>query len=424
MTVHRPAPGWTDPLQERILEAWAELRESPGRAVLQTLGILLGVASVLGGFSITDSQRRQSEALYVKLGGLDKLNVNPRELAQMGLPSALQAANLGLRTEDGLKGAGLEPSTVSAMNVRTQAKVRLRSPHADLERTVTGISADFIPMEGFEIREGRNFSAAELELGSPVVILGSKAAAAFFPAGGAVGQTMTVGTTPATIIGIFQERIFKFSENDAHNIFARRNRIIVMPAAFVQRRLHGDSHQRVDRITFKLPDLGRMERFSRTLTTLLMANHRLQEDFRLDDVSKRGLKAHSQEKVYDLVFLLSGLLALLGGGIVNVNIQLASLKERVREVGVKMALGASGREIFLAFMTEALLLTILGGFAGLILGVAFSWFITATLGIPLHMRPSSFGWAFLLAALSGFLFALYPAWKAARLSPMEALRYE
>ncbi|NTV75137.1 MAG: ABC transporter permease, partial [Holophaga sp.] len=154
------------------------------------------------------------------------------------------------------------------------------------------------------------------------------------------------------------------------------------------------------------------------------ASHRQQEDFRLDDVAARMAKRRSQGDVYNIIFLLSGVLALLGGGIVNVNIQMASLKERVREVGVKMAIGASGREVFKGFMTEALLLTLLGAFLGLTAGILFSWTICLSLGVPLYMRASSFVWAFLLAAVFGFAFALYPAWKASRLSPMEALRYE
>ena len=109
---------------------------------------------------------------------------------------------------------------------------------------------------------------------------------------------------------------------------------------------------------------------------------------------------------------------------VNVNIQLASLKERIREVGVKMAIGASGPEVFKQFMTEALLLTSVGGLVGLGLGVAFSKLITTFVEIPLHLDPMSFVWAYLLASVFGFVFALYPAWKASRLSPMEALRYE
>src|SRR4029079_6711812 len=115
---------------------------------------------------------------------------------------------------------------------------------------------------------------------------------------------------------------------------------------------------------------------------------------------------------------------LIGGGMVNVNIQLASLKERVREVGVKMAIGAPGSEIFKAFMTEALLLTVLGSVIGYVAGIAFSWSITRAIGIPLSLAPMSFVWATAMAWVFGFLFALYPAVKASRQSPMEALRYE
>ncbi|MDE3245240.1 MAG: ABC transporter permease [Acidobacteriota bacterium] len=167
-----------------------------------------------------------------------------------------------------------------------------------------------------------------------------------------------------------------------------------------------------------------IEAFAKGLTSVLKSNHRLQDDFRLDDVAARERKRRDTGDAYDIIFMLSGVLALLGGGIVNVNIQLASLKERVREVGVKMAIGASGKEIFKEFMTEALLLTSLGSLAGLVIGVGFSWFITHYIGVPLGMEPSSFLWAFALALGFGFLFALVPAWKASRLSPMEALRYE
>ena len=160
-----------------------------------------------------------------------------------------------------------------------------------------------------------------------------------------------------------------------------------------------------------------MQKFSDGLSSLLLGNHRQQEDFRIDDIGARVRKRRSQGDVYNMIFMLSGVLSLIGGGMVNVNIQMATLKERVREVGVKMAIGASGREVFKEFMTEALLLTGLGAVAGFAAGVAFSKVITSFLEIPLFMQPASFLWAFLLAAAFGFAFALYPAWKASRLSP-------
>ena len=191
------------------------------------------------------------------------------------------------------------------------------------------------------------------------------------------------------------------------------------------RRFEGDQYHRVDRVTFRIRDLDAMAKFSKGLSAMLKANHRQQEDFRLDDVGARVRKEQSQGDVYDIIFMLSGFLSLIGGGIVNVNIQMATLKERIREVGVKMAIGAPGREVFKEFMTEALLLTARRArSSGLVIGVAFSKIITASIGVPLHIDPKSFVSAYLLAAVFGFVFALFPAWKASRLSPMEALRYE
>jgi ABC-type antimicrobial peptide transport system permease subunit len=256
-----------------------------------------------------------------------------------------------------------------------------------------------------------------------VAVLGAQAARAFFPDGTAVGQRMVLGGVPVTVVGTLEHRVFRFGEGQ-ENVFAWRNRIIALPAAFVQERLLADPHRRLDEVTFRVPSLGAVRGFSRALAALLRQQHRGQADFRLDDVAARVRRQESQGRVYDLVFLLSGVLALVGGGIVNVNIQMASLKERVREVGVKMALGASAGEVFKGFMVEAMLLTALGAGAGLAAGTGFSWVIAGFLDVPLAMRADSFAWAFLMALVFGFGFALYPAWKASRLSPMEALRYE
>ncbi|MFZ1375612.1 MAG: ABC transporter permease [Geothrix sp.] len=409
--------------RERLFGAWVEVRENLGRSVLQALGVMLGVASVLGGFSISDSQRKRADEMFVKMGGLDKLNVQPRAAIKDGRPTALQQANLGLRDADAVGGEALKSEAIQGVSRQKNTRTRIVSAYADQDRQVSGIGGDFIPANGYGIAQGRGFSNTEMETGAPVVVLGTEAANTFFPKGDALGQSLRIGNIPVTVIGTFQERVFRFRENQG-NQFWWRNRIIAVPANLVQRRMNGDAYRRVDRVTFRIPDMNAMSDFAQQLKNLVKSNHRLQEDFRLDDVAARVRRRQSQGSVYDIIFMLSGVLALVGGGIVNVNIQMASLKERVREVGVKMAIGASGREIFKGFMTEALLLTALGGLAGLALGVGFSWVITKSIGIPLFMTPASFAWAYGLAAAFGFLFALYPAWKASRLSPMEALRYE
>jgi len=125
--------------RERLLESWIELRANPGRSFLQALGVMLGVASVLGGFSISDSQRQQAERLFARLGGIDKLNVLPTDTVYQGTPSALRSANLGLRLEDAVEGGSLASArAVEGTSVVKQAHARVRSlrAHRELFRSV------------------------------------------------------------------------------------------------------------------------------------------------------------------------------------------------------------------------------------------------------------------------------------------------
>ena len=409
--------------RERLRNSWVEMRENFTRSTLQSLGVILGVASVLGGFSISDSMRQRSMELYVKMGGLDKLNVRQSAVVKEGAPTALQTANLGLRVADADEGEGIDASPVDGVSIRKDARARVRSPYADQERDIRGIGRDFLALDGYQVDQGREFTVHDIDSGAPVAILGTEAVAVFFPNGDALGRTLRFGDTPVQVVGILKERVFRFRDGQ-NNMFRWRNRIIALPTTLVARRFEGDRYHRVDRVTFRIRKLDAMAQFTKGLSSMLKANHRQQEDFRLDDIGARIRKERSQGNVYDLIFLLSGFLSLIGGGIVNVNIQMATLKERIREVGVKMAIGAPGREIFKEFMTEALLLTAAGSLAGLVIGVGFSKIITASIGVPLHIDPKSFISAYGLAAVFGFVFALFPAWKASRLSPMEALRYE
>jgi ABC-type antimicrobial peptide transport system permease subunit len=413
----------TGAFRERLVEAWVEIRENLGRSSLQAIGVVLGVASVLGGFSISDSQRRRSDERWTKLGGMDRLVVQQATAVKDGTPTALEAANLGLRGDDREEAEFLDARAIEGTTQEKVARGRVRSPYADQDRQVRGIDGDYLPLNGYSIENGRSFSAQERAEGRPVALLGAEARATFFPTGEVIGQTIRVGDIPVVVVGTLDEKVFRFRESDP-NWFAWRNRVILLPSVLVARRMNGDRWNRVERVSFRIRDLSVMKTFSDGLETLLRGNHRQQGDFRIDDVAARVRRQQDQGQIYNLIFMLSGVLSLLGGGLVNVNIQMAALKDRVREVGVKMAIGASGGEVFKGFMTEALVLTGLGSLVGLLGGVAFSAAITSLLKIPLFMRPLSFAWALLLAGAFGFVFALYPAWKASRLSPMEALRYE
>src|SRR4030095_5172862 len=164
------------------------MRENLTRSTLQSLGVILGVASVLGGFSISDSMRRRSMELYVKMGGLDRLNVRQSAVVNDGAPTALQMAQLGLRAADADDGQDLNAPEVHGVSVRKDARARVRSPYADREREVRGIGGDFLALDGYEVEEGRAFSQHDIESATPVALLGSEAVSVFFPDGHAVGR--------------------------------------------------------------------------------------------------------------------------------------------------------------------------------------------------------------------------------------------
>jgi hypothetical protein len=182
--------------RERLKNSWVEMRENFTRSTLQSLGVILGVASVLGGFSISDSMRKRSMELYVKMGGLDKLNVRQSAVVREGAPTALQMANLGLRTADADEGEGLDTSSVEGVSIRKDARARVRSPFADQERDIRGIGRDFLALDGYEIDQGREFSMHDIATAAPVAVLGTEAVSVFFPNGDALGRTLRIGDTP------------------------------------------------------------------------------------------------------------------------------------------------------------------------------------------------------------------------------------
>ncbi|HEY7574672.1 MAG TPA: ABC transporter permease, partial [Thermoanaerobaculia bacterium] len=215
--------------RERIRNAWAEMGENLGRSTLQSLGVMLGVASVLGGFSITDSMRQRSADLYRKLGGLDKLNIQPSAVVSDGTPTAMQAANLGLRHLDATEGGTLGDEVIDGVSIQKRGAARIRSAYADQERQIVGIGLDFLPIDGYAVAQGRAFSAADLERAAPLVILGSEAAMEFFPDGQALGSTLRIGDEPVTVVGVLEERVFRFRKSH-RNWFRWRNRLIFVPA--------------------------------------------------------------------------------------------------------------------------------------------------------------------------------------------------
>jgi len=203
----------TGAFRERLIEAWIEIRENLGRSSLQAIGVVLGVASVLGGFSISDSQRRRSDERWTKLGGMDRLVVQQATAVKDGTPTALEAANLGLRGEDREEAEFLDARAIEGATQEKVARGRVRSPYADQDRQVRGIDGDYLPLNGYSIESGRSFSAQERAEGRPVALLGAEARATFFPTGEVIGQTIRVVDILVRVVGILGEKVFRWRDS-------------------------------------------------------------------------------------------------------------------------------------------------------------------------------------------------------------------
>jgi ABC-type antimicrobial peptide transport system permease subunit len=259
--------------------------------------------------------------------------------------------------------------------------------------------------------------------GAAVVVLGSTRARELFGSVDPVGKPLVIGDVTYTVVGVMKEKVFFFRRNDSYNAHEWLNRLVMVPITSYAKRHLGPLNDRIDEINLRLVSADTHKEAKDALVQLLRTRHGL-EDFGVWDRQERIEQGNREGQIYNITFLACGVIALLVGGIVITNIMLASFTERMREVGVRKAIGATGWQVFVQFLIEALVVTVCGGAAGLAVGVLFTLGIGRALDVEMAFTPSMFIAAVGSAAVVGFFFGLYPAIRASRLDPVVALRYE
>jgi putative ABC transport system permease protein len=237
-----------------------------------------------------------------------------------------------------------------------------------------------------------------------------------------VGKAIRLGGEPYQVAGVMRPREF-YWDGGEHNALRWMNELILVPATAMLTRQVGSGEDKIGSIGVRLVSVEAHKEAIPALKRLLRARHGV-EDFEVYDRQSRLSEMNQQNQVYDLTFLVCGLISLLVGGIVVANILLASYTERIREVGVRKAIGAKGWHIAVQFLVESVVVTGFGGAAGLALGVGFVHIIAILLQQPAILTPTMVVAALMSATVVGLVFGMYPAIKAARLDPVVALRYE
>ena len=409
-------------LWESVVDGVVDMNSHRSRSILQLVGIVLGVASVVATFGMIDGGKRKMTEFFEQTGGIRKMFIRDLD-AEKAISSAAEKSSKGLTYDDALalRDQARTLELVEPTMVRTEL-VRTAGYEKALE--VSGATSAYEPMYDFHPAEGRFITSEDLAESAKVVVLGSTRKQQLFGGRGALGQTISIAGSSYTVVGVMQEKEFYWnSAND--NSLEWMNRFVFIPVTTMLNRMAGErANQKVAYINVQARDVGEMDKAMEETTAILRRSHGGVEDFQVINRAARMKQAQQQGKIYDITFLVCGAISLLVGGIVIMNILLASFNERVREVGTRKALGATGINIMAQFLVESVVVTLAGGVLGVVVGAGFTHVISNLIQQPVVLSPRMVVGGLSFAVLVGIFFGFYPAVRAARLNPIQALRYE
>jgi putative ABC transport system permease protein len=405
-----------------ISSAGRALRSNPLRSALTALGVIIGVASVVAMVALGSGAQAQVERSIASLGS-NLLIVVPGAQRSGGGVRAQAGGGMGwdtLTIDDAEAIAQLEGVAVVAPSQRARTQVIANGLNWNPQ--VEGVTPSYLEARDWEIASGRMFDETEERQARRIIVLGATVANELFPNLDPVGQMVRMNGGAFEVIGVLESK-------GQSGFGADQDDIVLAPLTTVKRRIsgrrgRGDS---VSQISVKAQSEDVLNTLQQDVETLLRQRHRTREgedDFTVQNLSSITETAAQTTQVF--TYLLGGISAvsLLVGGIGIMNIMLVSVTERTREIGLRKALGARQGDILRQFGLEAVTLSVAGGIIGLILGVAGAWLMTSLFTLPLVISPLNAGLAIAFSGLVGVLFGAYPAWRAAQLDPIEALRRE
>jgi putative ABC transport system permease protein len=394
------------------------LRRNKMRSALTMLGVIIGVAAVVATMAIGMGARASVQAQIATLGTNVIMVMNGTTLAS-GAHMFGQSNSLTLDDADAVRRECPAVDLVST-TVRTAAQVI--SSYGNWGTSIQGGSADFLLIRDWPVDHGAAFTDADVRGAAKVCVLGATTADALFPGGqDPVGQTVRIKGLPFRVVGVLSKKGgSSMGQSDQDDV-------IIAPVTTVQKKLLS-TPMRVQSILVSAVSADRVNEAIQQITDLLRQRHRIRsggdDDFMIRSQSEFANAAESTTQTMTLLLTSIAAVSLLVGGIGIMNIMLVSVTERTREIGIRMAVGARARDIRWQFLVESGFLSLVGGAAGVVLGTAASELITKLARWPTIVSPGAVALAFAFAAAIGIFFGYYPARKASRLDPIEALRYE
>ena len=395
------------------------------RTLLTMLGMIFGVGAVVAMLSITEGAR-QEMIRYIDLLGVNNIVVEANEAPDRDTLIEVRQVSPGLTFRDARAIAANTPNIASQSERKTfQPTSLLPTMDGDLP-TVIGVQPNYTDIYSLHLLEGRFFTEDEQARSSPVCVLGERAKISILGYGNAVGSYIKVNEVWLHVIGVAAPQATAESEVEGLEADDRSN-VIFAPLNSVMRRFEDNNSylkDEIDGIFLRVSSGADPIETSQIVRAILNTTHNGASDFSVLVPADLLAQREQQQLVFQIVMICIAGISLLVGGIGIMNIMLATVLERTREIGIRRAIGARQRDIIRQFLIEAVMISILGGLIGIAAGFGGSKVIAAIAGWATVVTIISIIVSFGVSVFIGLLFGIYPAMQAAKLDPIEAIRYE
>jgi putative ABC transport system permease protein len=404
----------------KLLElAWKALLRNKIRTSLTMLGIIIGVGAVITMVSIGEGSK---QSIRNQLSGMGSNMITIRAHSNSTVGGGASLGSSGLQTLKVADAISIqnEASFVTDVSPAVSTRGQAINAASNWPTTLQGVSPSFLNIRDWKLASGVTFTEDDVSGAAKVCLIGQTVVNNIFTGGEVpVGKIIRFNKTPFKVIGVLEKK--------GENTFGQdQDDILLAPYTTIQKRILAINY--IQNIYASATDEKSSDTATKEITAILRANHQLkktdEDDFTVRTQAELISTMSSTSQLLTVLLTAIAAISLLVGGIGIMNIMYVSVTERTKEIGLRMAIGARGLDILLQFLTEAILISITGGLIGVVLGISAAKLVTVFLSWPTLVSQSSVILSFAICSITGVFFGYYPAQKASRLDPIEALRYE